>query len=144
MLESEAEAGKKGVQEPHGVATSSRRLHLHEGETKMPAILKETSVAAGAILDNLWQGSAYEFARSNSIVSIGVTQSATGGFATIQAGPQIVAEEFSVPIKTIYPVIPDEMYFNAGLAVGDRLVTRYRNPTAGALTIRGIAQITEV
>jgi len=110
----------------------------------MPAIVKETSVAAGAVLDNLWSGSAYEFARSNAIVSIGLAQSATGGFATIQGGPQIVAEEFSVPILTRYPIIPDEFYFNLGVAVGDRLVTRYRNPTAGALTLRGIAQITEV
>lgn len=110
----------------------------------MPAILKETSVAAGAVLDNLWQGSAYEFARSNGIVSIGIAQSATGGFATLQAGPQIIAEEFSVPILTRYPIIPDEFYFTAGMAVGDRLVTRYRNPTGGALTLRGVANITEV
>jgi hypothetical protein len=110
----------------------------------MPAILKETSVAAGATLDNLWQGSAYEFARSNSIVSIGLGQSATGGFATLQAGPQIIAEEFAVPILTRFPIIPDEFYFSAGLAVGDRLVTRYRNPTAGALVLRGVANITEV
>jgi hypothetical protein len=110
----------------------------------MPSIIRETSVAAGITNENIFSGSAYEFARSNQIVSVGMAQSATGGFASLQAGPQIVAEEFSVPILTRYPIQPDEFYFNMGMAVGDRLVLRYRNPTGGALTLRAIANITEV
>jgi hypothetical protein len=108
----------------------------------MPVIMKETSVAAGAVNENLLAGSAFEFARQNSLVSIGVAQSATGGFAVVQSGGDIVAEEFSPPIKTIYPIIPDEMYFSDVAQAGDRLVVRYRNPTAGALTVRVVAQVT--
>jgi len=108
----------------------------------MPVILKETSVAAGAVNENILAGSAFEFARQNSLVSIGIHQSATGGFATIQAGADIVAEEFSVPIATTYPVIPDNMYFSDVAAAGDRLVIRYRNPTGGALVVRVVAQVT--
>lgn len=108
----------------------------------MPVIMKETSVAAGAVNENILAGSAFEFARQNSLVSIGIAQSATGGFATIQAGPDIVAEEFSPPIATVYPVIPDNMYFSDVAAAGDRLVVRYRNPTGGALTVRVVAQVT--
>lgn len=108
----------------------------------MPVIMKETSVAAGAVNENILAGSAFEFARQNSLVSIGIAQSATGGFATIQAGPDIVAEEFSPPIATVYPVIPDNMYFSDVAAAGDRLVVRYRNPTGGALTVRVVCQVT--
>lgn len=110
----------------------------------MPVIQFETSVAAGAVNTNLVSGSAYEFARSRQIVSIGVAQSATGGFALIQAGADVIAEEFSPVIKTTYPIIPDEMYYTDVMEPGDRLVIRYRNPTAGALTVRGIVQIQTV
>lgn len=110
----------------------------------MSVIQVETAIAAGAANNNIVSGSAYEFARTNQVVSIGLVQSVTGGFATIQAGPEVVAEEFSPAIKTTYPVIPDEMYYNAGMRMGDRLVIRYRNPTAGAITVRSIIQIQPV
>jgi hypothetical protein len=107
----------------------------------MPVIQREVSVAAGAVNDNIVAGSAFEFARQNQVVSVGVAQSATGGFATVQSGGDIVAEEFSPAILTRFPIIPDEMYYNDVMAPGDRLVIRYRNPTGGALTVRVIAQI---
>lgn len=104
--------------------------------------MRETAVAAGAVNENLLAGSAFEFARQNSLVSIGISQSATGGFATINAGADVVAEEFSPPIAAVYPIIPDDMYFSDVAAAGDRLVIRYRNPTGGALTVRVVAQVT--
>lgn len=110
----------------------------------MPMIVIEQSVAAGAVNNNLVAGSAFEFARGRQVVSMGWGQSATGGFMTLQAGADIVAEEFSVPILTRFPLIPDEMYFTDVMENGDRLVSRYRNPTGGALTVRGIVQMSGV
>lgn len=107
----------------------------------MPMIMVESSVGAGLSNNNLVAGSAFEFAKAQAIVSIGLVQSATGGFATIQAGSDVVAEEFSVPILTTYPIIPDNMYFTDVMQAGDRLVLRYRNPTAGALTVRAAVQM---
>jgi hypothetical protein len=108
----------------------------------MPVIMRETIIAAGAVNENLLSGSAFEFARQNSLVSIGLNQSATGGFATINSGADVVAEEFPPPIATVFPVIPDGMYFSDVAAAGDRLVIRYRNPTGGALTVRTVCQVT--
>jgi hypothetical protein len=108
----------------------------------MPVIMRETVIAAGAVNENLLSGSAFEFARQNSLVSIGLNQSATGGFATINSGADVVAEEFAPPIGTVYPIIPDGMYFSDVAAAGDRLVIRYRNPTGGALTVRTVCQVT--
>jgi hypothetical protein len=108
----------------------------------MPVIMKEVSVAAGAVNENILAGSAFEFARSNSLVSIGIAQAATGGFATINSGSDVVAEEFSPPIATVYPIIPDNMYFSDVAAAGDRLTVRYRNPTGGAIVVRVVAQVT--
>lgn len=107
-------------------------------------IQKETSVAAGAVNDNLFSGSAFEYARAPAVVSIGCVASATGGFITIQAGPTIILEESPPNIKTSMPVVPDDFVYTAAVAPGDRLVLRARNPTGGALVFRAIAQITDV
>jgi len=108
----------------------------------MPVIQRELSLAAGASNDNVLSGSAFEFARTNSLVSMGVVASATGTFCTINSGADVVAEEFAPAIKTTFPIIPDEMYYSDVAAAGDRLVVRVRNPTGGAITIRVICQIT--
>lgn len=108
----------------------------------MPVIMREVTVAGGAVNENILAGSAFEFARQNSLVSIGINQSATGGFATINSGADVVAEEFSPPIASVYPIIPDNMYFSDVAAAGDRLVVRYRNPTGGNLVVRLVCQVT--
>lgn len=107
----------------------------------MPSILTELSIAANATNANIITGSAYEFSRGAGVMSLGLTQSATGLVANVQAGAEIVAEAFNVPIATRYPIIPDEMYFAAALSPGDRIVERVQNTTAGALTIRAVTQL---
>lgn len=108
----------------------------------MPVIQREVALAAGASSDNILSGSAFEFARVNSLVSMGVVASATGTFVTINSGADVVAEEFAPAIKATFPIIPDEMYYSDVAAAGDRLVVRVRNPTAGSITIRAVVQIT--
>jgi len=107
-------------------------------------IQKEVSVAAGAVNDNLLNGSAFEYLRAPAIISFAVVSSATGAFVTIQAGPSIILEESPASLKTTMPVVPDDFLYTAAGAPGDRLVVRYRNPTAGALTARCVVQITDV
>jgi len=108
----------------------------------MPVIQKEVSVAANATVDNLISGSSFEFLRGNAVVSIGIVGSATGLVASIQSGSDIVLEEAPLLVKTTMPTIPDDMYYNDVGVAGDRLVLRIRNTTAGALTVRGIVQVT--
>lgn len=110
----------------------------------MPVIQREPSIAAGAVNENIFSGSAFEFARRRQVVSLGVTQAATGMFCTLQAGPDIIVEEFSPVIATRYPLIPDEMYYTDIMEQGDRLVGRVRNPTGGALIVRSIAMLSDV
>lgn len=110
----------------------------------MPSIVREVSIAAGGQNDNLFSGSAYEFANRNRVASIGVTAAATGTFATLQSGADIVAEEFAPAVKTVMPVIPDDFYFNDVMQIGDRLVLRIRNPTGGAVIHRAIANLTDL
>lgn len=110
----------------------------------MPMIMKETSIAANATNDNLLSGSAFEFSRGRNIVSMGVAGAATGLMVTLQAGADIVAEEFAAPILTRYPIIPDEMYFTDVAEPGDRIVQRVRNTTGGAIVARSVTQLSAV
>lgn len=107
----------------------------------MPVMNNTQSVAANASVANVFAGSAFEFARAPSLISLGITQSATGLFVSVQNGSDIVAEEFEPYIATTPPIIPDHMYYSDISNVGDRFVVKVRNSTAGALTIRSIAQI---
>lgn len=107
----------------------------------MPMIMKTNSIAANAAYANQLVGSQFEFARQRGVVSFGLAESATGLFATINSGADVVAEEFEPPILTRYPIIPDEMYFTDVVEAGDRLNVGVRNSTAGALTARTVVQI---
>jgi hypothetical protein len=108
----------------------------------MPVIVKQVSVPLNGTVDNILAGSAFEFARQNSLVSMGVSAAATGTFVTFNSGADVVAEEFEPAILTRYPIIPDEMYFSDVAAAGDRLVIRVRNTTGAAIIVRVIAQVT--
>lgn len=107
----------------------------------MPVIQREATVPANAFIENLLTGSAFEFARSNQLVSVGVSAAATGVFVTITAGPDLVLEESAAVILTRFPIIPDEMYYNDVMQVGDRLIIRARNSTAGPLVVRAVVQV---
>lgn len=107
----------------------------------MPTIQKETSVAAGAVADNLLTGSAFEYMRGNGVVSAGVVAAATGSFITIQSGPDIVLEESPPMVLTTMPIVPDHFFYNWAAQAGDRLLVRARNPTGGAIIHRAVANI---
>lgn len=108
-------------------------------------IVRSESVAANTVNENIISGSAFEFARGNSFVSMGIVQSVTGMFVTLQAGGNVIAEEFEPPIEaTAFPQTNEDFYFNSFAVTGDRLVVRARNSTGGAITVRVVVQITDV
>lgn len=122
----------------------------------MPMILNQVSVAAASVNNNIVAGSAFEFARVQSIYSAGILAGNVGSFITIQGGSDIIAEEFPCPTNAVaanspngvamtttnsYPVVPDEMYFTDVLNPGDRFIIRARNPTAGAIVFNFVVQI---
>lgn len=110
----------------------------------MPVIMREVTVPLNGTVDNALAGSAFEFARTNQLVSVGVAQAATGCFVTFNSGADVVAEEFPPPILTRYPIIPDEMYFSDVAAAGDRLVIRIRNSTGANIIVRVVVQTTNL
>lgn len=100
--------------------------------------------------NNVWSGSAFEYLKGPSYVTIGIlTPSTAGGLLAAQyVGSQLIAEEFLVPFRAptvdgpSQPQIPGDMFLQMGGQGGDRLVTTLRNPTAGTLTYNALALIT--
>lgn len=107
----------------------------------MPNIFAEVSLLTTVNNPSIIQGNAFEFARNRAVVSIGVAAAATGTFCNIQLGARNVATEFSPPILTRYPVIPDEMYVNDVVEVQDRILIPWRNPTGGTIIVRAAIQL---
>jgi len=107
-------------------------------------IQREVVVAANATIDNLYSGSAFEFARQNSLLNMAVVGSATGLVGTIQVGSRIVVEESPLAILASMPKLQDDFYYSEGVLANERLICRIRNTTAGALTVRSIAQMQPV
>jgi len=99
--------------------------------------------------NNVWAGSAFEYLRGPSFLSIGLmTPGTAGGLLAAQyVGSSLIAEEFEVPFSapTVWggnmPMMSDQMFIQAGGIGGDRLVTTLRNPTGGTLTYTALAII---
>jgi hypothetical protein len=99
--------------------------------------------------NNVWAGSAFEYLRGPSFLSIGImTPGTAGGLLAAQyVGSALIAEEFEVPFSapTVWggnqPMMSDQMFIQAAGVGGDRLVTTLRNPTGGTLTYTALAII---
>lgn len=110
----------------------------------MPAIQVETSIAAGGSTPNLFTGSAFEFSRGRQALSLGVTAAATGTFLTINSGGDVVLEESPPYVATVFPIVPDQMFYNDIMEPMDRLRVAVRNPSGGAVIHRAIALLTQL
>lgn len=107
----------------------------------MPMIMREVTVAANATNENIIAGSAFEFARGRGVLSMGLAQASAGCIANLQAGADIIAEAFQLPIAARYPIIPDEMYFTDVVEQGDRIVQRVQNTTGAGIVVRSVTQL---
>jgi hypothetical protein len=105
---------------------------------------KERSILANETVENVFSGSAFEFARQNSLLNMAVVGSATGLVATIQVGSRVVVEESPLSILTTMPKLQDDFYYSEGVLANERIILRVRNTTGGALTVRTIAQLQPV
>lgn len=107
----------------------------------MPNMFAQVSLGAGVQNPSVFSGNAYEFARNRAVISLGMTAAATGTFTQCQLGPRTVATEFEPPVISAYPIIPDNMYITDVVDPNDRILVPWRNPTAGAIVVRSVAQL---
>ena len=115
-------------------------------------ISRNGSLTTGTSLNpnNVWAGSAFEYLKTPSYVTVGIiTPGTAGGLLAAQyIGANLIAEEFLVPFRAptvdgpSQPQIPGDMTMQMGGNGGDRIVTTLRNPPAGTLTYNALCLIT--
>jgi len=110
----------------------------------MSVMQKEISILANETKENIFSGSAFEFARQNSLLNMAIVGSATGLVATIQVGSRVVLEESPLTILGTMPKLQDDFYYSEGVLANERIICRVRNTTGGPLTARTIAQLQPV
>lgn len=105
----------------------------------MSYIKNFVDVLAGASLNNVLSGSAFEFVANESQVEIALLASATGLLASVSSGSDILLEDGSnvdvVRVINQGPVYPDDYGLTDVAMPGDRLRIGVRNPTAGNIRL---------
>lgn len=100
----------------------------------MPIIRKTASLAAGATVDNVLSGSAFEYLPQAAHIQFAVIGSATGLVATVQSGSDVLQEEAPISTANRFGLFPDDFDLTDVAAGGDRLIVKVRNTSGGALT----------
>lgn len=105
----------------------------------MSLIKNSIAIGAGATNNNVLAGSAFEFVRQASLVSIGLLASASGLLAGVSSGSDILLEDGSlvdiVRVANQGPIYPDDFILQDAALPMDRLRISVRNPTGGAITL---------
>ena len=116
-------------------------------------IKRDGSLTTGTALNpnNVWAGSAFEYLRGQSFVSLGIVTPAAvasaGLLTAFYIGNALIAEEFTVPAidPAVFgidsPSLANNMFIQAAGNGGDRLVNTLRNPTAGTVKYSAVVQI---
>lgn len=105
----------------------------------MPSLMWTQSIAAGATFDPL-DGWNYQYVPAPGVISILHNATAVGIVATVTSGSDQLLQEAPVPAGGVAGVIPSSLNVPPVVdAVGpnDRQSIRYRNTSAGAVTVNG-------
>lgn len=94
------------------------------------------SVAANSTSANVLAGQLDEFLAGPAAISLAAAASAAGMRATLSVGGRLVIDDQAISGANRFPILPDDLVA-AGVAgvPGERLILRFRNTTAGALTV---------
>jgi hypothetical protein len=92
------------------------------------------ALAAGAVIENAFAGSQFEYLPRNSVLRFAINGSAAGLLADAYSGQDILTESMQVNSANRFPVNPDDFILDDVAAAGERIKLKIRNPTDGALT----------
>lgn len=112
----------------------------------MPTIQKTVSIPANSTVQNIIDGSQYEFAKRACVISGGLVGEAAGLIGNVNSGGDVVLEPSALAVLAagIYPIIPDNMVFQDVMEAGDRLTITVQNTTGGAVNAKTVIQIQDL
>lgn len=112
----------------------------------MPVIQTRTSVAAGAVNDNLLANSQFEFLPYDASLEFGINGDANGQevIVDVYSGQDVLAESMPLNAQARAPVYPDDYSLTDVAAAGERLKIRARNTGAGAHIVFVSVRVTPI
>lgn len=112
----------------------------------MPVIQSQVSIAAGAVNDNVLQGSQFEFLPYNAFLEFGLVGNAAGNDLRLDvySGQDTLCEGITPSQQNRVPVYPDDFTLNDVAGAGERIKVRARNVGAGAAVLFFSVRITPV
>lgn len=110
----------------------------------MPVIQSSTTIAAGAVNDNVLAGSQFEFLPYNARIEFGLNGDAAGGDLRVDvySGQDVLMESGVMSVQARVPVYPDDFQLTDVAAAGERIKIRARNVGAGAAVLFHAVRIT--
>jgi len=98
----------------------------------MPLIQGRTSVAAASVVDNVLDGSQYEFIDAPAVVQFGLQgdANATDLRIDVYSGPDVLAENLEPGAAARIPIFPDDFTLEDIVGNSQRLKIRVRNLNA--------------
>lgn len=102
------------------------------------------SVAANAVSSNVYAGKVAEIPMRPSLLRVRVSASAAGLNATLIIGGRTIVDDQAINSSARWPILPDDLLTEHGVPAGARLVLRFRNTTAGALTVNHMTEVIPV
>jgi len=98
----------------------------------MPLIQGRTSVAAVSVVDNVIDGSQYEFIDAPAVVQFGLVgdTDATDLRVDVYSGPDVLAENLETSAANRIPIFPDDFTIEDIVGNSQRLKIRVRNTHA--------------
>jgi len=105
----------------------------------MSSIRQSISIAANESIDDVLQSTFVRLqqrtAQANGIFTVALTGSATGLSVDIIAGARIISSNTQPVVKSIAPILPDDLSGSFPIAQGEQVSLAVRNTTVGAITL---------
>ncbi len=100
----------------------------------MPLIQSSVSVAASAVVDNVFTGSQFEFLPYDAALDFGLVGDANAADLRLDvySGQDTLAENMTPSAANRTPIYPDDFNLSDVAAAGERIKVRVRNTNAGA------------
>jgi len=113
---------------------ASEKDHADREGINMPTMTDRQVVVLNATIQNVLAGKIFEFVQRPSVLRLYATASVVGLNVSFVVGSRVIVDDQEVNAQNRMPIIPDDLFAEAGARSGERIVVRLRNTTGGSIT----------
>ena len=112
----------------------------------MPLISDTRSLAANETVNNVLEGSQFEFLPYDAQLDFGIVGAGALGaiLADVYSGQDVLMESGAISVLARFPVFPDDYTLTDVAAGGERIKVRLRNTTGAAIVVSTAVRVTPI